>query len=219
MRARALRAARLAGLACGLSSALGILATHAPIVAQGTVPKGEWRYIGGDAGHTRYLPLDQINAGNFEKLQVAWVWRGDNFGPAVDYVFRSTPIYVDGILYTVAGQRRTVAAIDPATGETLWAYREPNTTRYERGMRNNYGKGVAYGEVNGRAVIYYTSPAFFLHAIDAKTGEHLENWGTSCADTWVPAERRHRPASGSRQGLGTMDHIGSPVRPGKGDPA
>ena len=45
-------------------------------------------------------------------------------------------------------------------------------------MRNNYGKGVAYGEVNGRAVIYYTSPAFFLHAIDAKTGEHLENWGS-----------------------------------------
>ena len=113
MRARALRAARLAGLACGLFSALGILATHAPIVAQGAVPKGEWRYIGGDAGHTRYLPLDQINAGNFEKLQVAWVWRGDNFGPAVDYVFCSTPIYVDGILYTVSGQRRTVAAIDP----------------------------------------------------------------------------------------------------------
>jgi glucose dehydrogenase len=125
----------------------------------------------------RYLPLDHINAANFENLQIAWIWRGDNFGPAVDYVFRSTPIYVDGILYTVAGQRRTVAAIDPKTGETLWAYREPNTTRYERGMRNNYGKGVAYGEVNGRGVIYYTSPAFFLHALDAKTGEHLENWG------------------------------------------
>jgi quinoprotein glucose dehydrogenase len=169
----------MARLAVGLASALGVLATIAPIVAQrGTAPRGEWRHIGGDAWHTRYLPLDQINAANFESLQIAWVWRGDNFGPAVDYVFRSTPIYVDGILYTVAGQRRTVAAIDPRTGETLWAYREPNTTRYERGMRNNYGKGVAYGEVDGRGVIYFTSPAFFLHAIDAKTGEHLGNWGT-----------------------------------------
>ena len=129
-------------------------------------------------GTRRYLPLDQIDSSNFDNLEVAWVWRGDNFGPAVDYVFRSTPIYADGILYTVAGQRRTVAAIDPKTGETLWAYREPNTTRYQRGMRNNYGKGVAYGEVNGRGVIYYTSPAFFLHALDAKTGEHIENWGT-----------------------------------------
>ena len=97
-----------------------------------------------------------------------------------------TPIYVDGMLYTVAGQRRTVAAIDPGTGETLWTYREPHTTRYERGMRNNYGKGVAYGEVNGRGVIFYTSPAFFLHALDAKTGEHLENWGTRRSDTRLP---------------------------------
>ena len=141
-------------------------------------PEGEWRYIGGDAAHTRYSSLDQINAGNFEDLEVVWVWRGDNFGPDVDYLFRSTPIYADGLLYTVAGQRRTVAAIDPATGETIWTYREPHTTRYERGMRNNYGKGVAYAEVDGRGVIFTSSPGFFLHALDAKTGRPLENWGT-----------------------------------------
>ncbi|MGH9253270.1 MAG: hypothetical protein ACRD3C_01735 [Vicinamibacterales bacterium] len=161
-----------------LACALGLLTGSLGIVAQDRgAPIGEWRYIGGDARHTRYSPLDQIDASNFDKLQVAWVWRGDNFGPAVDNVLRSTPLYVDGILYTVAGQRRTVAAIDPGTGETLWTYREPHTTRYARGMRNNYGKGVAYGEVSGRGAIFYTSPAFFLHAIDAKTGEHLDNWG------------------------------------------
>jgi quinoprotein glucose dehydrogenase len=146
--------------------------------AQSAPPVGEWRYIGGDVFHSRYSPLDQITAANFEKLQVAWTWRGDNFGPKVDYLFRSTPIYVDGVLYTVAGERRTLAAVDPATGETLWIYREPHTTRFDRGMRNNYGKGVAYGEIAGRRVIYYTSPAFFLHALDAKTGAHLDNWGT-----------------------------------------
>ncbi len=141
-------------------------------------PYGEWRYIGGDAWHTRYTPVDQIDAGNFETLEQAWVWRGDNFGPQVDNLFRSTPIYVDGLLYTVAGYRRTVAAIDPATGETIWTYREPHTTRYERGVRNNYGKGVAYAEVDGRGVIFYTSPAFFLHALDARTGRPLPDWGT-----------------------------------------
>jgi len=180
MNARGDRAAGRRRILLGLTCALGILAGGLAIVAQGrNNPIGEWRYIGGDARHTRYSPLDQINAGNFAKLQVAWVWRGDNFGPAVDNVLRSTPLYVDGMLYTSAGQRRTLAAIDPGTGETLWTYREPHTTRYARGMRNNYGKGVAYGEVNGRGVIFYTSPAFFLHAIDAKTGEHLENWGTA----------------------------------------
>ena len=140
-------------------------------------PYGEWRYQSADSWGTRYSPVDQINADNFGDLEVAWVWQANNFGPTVDYQFKSTPTYIDGILYTVAGQRRTVAAINPATGETLWTYREPNTTRWERSMRQNYGKGVAYGEVDGRGVIFYTSPAFFLHALDAKTGRHIEGFG------------------------------------------
>jgi quinoprotein glucose dehydrogenase len=32
---------------------------------------GEWRHYGGDAGHTRYSPLDQINASNFNDLAIA----------------------------------------------------------------------------------------------------------------------------------------------------
>jgi len=143
----------------------------------GPSPAGEWRYIGGDAGHTRYAPFDQINADNFESLQVAWVWRGDNFGPVPLSISRSTPIYADGLLYTVAGERRQVVAIDPASGETIWTYREPHTPRFDRGMRNAYGKGVAYTEVDGRGVIFMTSPTFMLHALDAKTGRSLEGWG------------------------------------------
>ncbi len=171
-----------------LMASVAVAAASYGLLAQtATPPVGEWRYIGGDAQHTRYSPLDQITAANFAKLEVAWTWRGDNFGPTADPIFRSTPLYVDGLLYTVAGERRTVAAIDPATGETIWTYREPHTTRWSRGMRNNYGKGVAFAEVAGRPVIFYTSPAFFLHAIDAKSGEHLENWGTRCR---CPAFRR-----------------------------
>ncbi len=139
---------------------------------------GEWRYIGGDSGSTKYSPLDQINRDNFDQLEVKWTWRSDNFGPNVDYFFRSTPIYVDGILYTVATPRRQVIAIDPATGETLWTFREPETIRHLRSPRQAYGKGVSYGEVNGRGVIYVTSPGFFLWALDAKTGRPLEGFGT-----------------------------------------
>ena len=140
-------------------------------------PYGEWRYQSADAWGTRFSPVDQIDGENFEDLEVAWLWRGNNFGPAPESTSRSTPSYIDGILYTVAGTRRTVVAMDPATGETLWTYREPHTTRWERSMRAGYGKGVGYGELNGRGVIYIITPAFFLHAIDAKTGEHVENWG------------------------------------------
>ena len=139
---------------------------------------GEWRYLGGDAGHTRSSPLDQINRSNFADLEQAWIWRGDNFGSNLDFFSRSTPIYVDGILYTVATPRRQVVAIDPETGENLWTFREPETIRHQRSPRQAYGKGVAYAEVNGRGVIYVTSPGFFLWALDAKTGRPLENWGS-----------------------------------------
>ncbi|MCH8176429.1 MAG: hypothetical protein IIC59_14740, partial [Proteobacteria bacterium] len=54
-------------------------ATHAQRLP-GT-ENGEWRYLGGDAGHTRYSPLDQINASNFGELEEVWAWRSDNFGP------------------------------------------------------------------------------------------------------------------------------------------
>ena len=154
------------------------LVSSAHAQRQGT-ENGEWRYIGGDVWHMRYSPLEQVTADNFEDLEIAWVWRGDNYGSTTLGVSRSTPIYVDGLLYTVAGERRTVIAIDPATGETVWTYREPHTTRVNRGMRNGYGKGVAYAEVDGRGVIYVITPAFFLHALDAKTGRPLEDWGQS----------------------------------------
>ena len=140
---------------------------------------GEWRYLIGDAGATRSNPhLTQINASNFEDLEVTWIWRGDNFGPDPYPSARAVPIYVDGMLYAVSGIRRTVVAMDPATGETIWTFHEPNTTRFMRSPRAPYGKGVAYAEIDGRGVIYITTPAFFLWALDAKTGLPIENWGT-----------------------------------------
>ncbi len=167
----ALRPALLLLVATGLVAAL-------PLHAQDRGnPDGEWRYWGADAWSTRYSALDQIDAGNFDDLQTAWVWRADNFGPTVDFIYRATPIYADGMLYTVAGRSRSAVAIDPATGETLWIFREPRTTRWERSSRQSHGKGIAYGEVDGRGVVYHVTPAFFLHALDAKTGLPLEGFG------------------------------------------
>jgi glucose dehydrogenase len=166
-------------LACGiltLTAVLGLQTTGSAQLA-GT-ENGQWRYLGGDAGHTRSSQLNQINASNFDKLKVAWIFRGDNFGPGLEFTARSTPIYVNGMLYTVIGQRRQVVAIDAATGETRWTFREPDTTRYLRSPRTDFGKGVAYTEIDGRGVIIISTPAFFLWALDARTGRPLENWGT-----------------------------------------
>jgi glucose dehydrogenase len=164
------------GLALALAATLALPALG--LAQERGNPPGEWRYQSADAWGTRFSSAGQVDATNFTDLEVAWIWRADNFGPTLEDQMKSTPQYIDGILYTVAGHRRTVVAIDPATGETLWTYREPNTTRWERSMRQNYGKGIAYAELEGRGVVFYTSPAFFLHALDAKTGRHIENFGT-----------------------------------------
>ena len=173
------RRLRRGTLELSLTLALGVLlAVPAVAIAQDRgSPEGEWRYQSGDAWGTRYSPLDQVDASNFEDLEIQWIWRGDNYSPHPLYLSRSTPSYIDGVLYTVAGYRRTVVAIDPKTGETLWIYREPNTKRWEESMRSSYGKGVGYSEIDGRAIIYVITPGFFLHALDAKTGEHLEGFG------------------------------------------
>ncbi|MFM1895291.1 MAG: hypothetical protein RLZZ385_365 [Pseudomonadota bacterium] len=134
----------------------------------------EWTTLGSDWAHTRYSPANQITPENFDQLEVAWEWDGASFQAQSG---RSTPSYINGRLYTVAGARRHVVAIDPKTGATIWSYREPDTGRWEYSMRADYGKGVGYGQVNGKDVIYIISPGFFLTALDAETGAPLEGFG------------------------------------------
>ncbi|HSD68092.1 MAG TPA: hypothetical protein VLB07_01005 [Woeseiaceae bacterium] len=162
-------------LFCLLVLAIALLLLRVPAAAaeRGT-ENGQWHYLGGDAAHTRYSPADQVNADNFEELEEAWAWDGASFNAQSG---RSTPSYIDGTLYTVAGPRRYVVALDPANGELLWSYGEPKTARYEYSMRKDYGKGVAFAKVDDRLVIYITSPGFFLTALDAATGQPLEGFG------------------------------------------
>ena len=158
-----------------LLASLGGAIAGGPLAAQGPgVEQGNWTYLGGDAWHTRYTPATQIDASNFEDLQIAWRWDASSFGPSTA---RATPSYVDGQLLTVTGENRHVIALDPSDGRLLWSFAEPMTWRHEYSMRKAYGKGVAYAEVDGRGVVYIISPGFFLYALDAETGRPLENWG------------------------------------------
>src|SRR5712692_7489820 len=90
---------------------------------------GEWRYWGADAWSTRYSPLDQINASNFNALQVAWQWNAAVDGE--DEYYRTTPLYANGRLFAVATTHRYAYAIDPAKGTTLWTYKLPEGIRWQ----------------------------------------------------------------------------------------
>src|SRR5438034_11466197 len=107
----------------------GVLLTHAEqssarqgaALVRGNKP-GEWRYWGADAWSTRYSAADQINASNFDSLQVAWQWRNPDT-VATDEYYRTTPLYAKGRMFTVATTRRAAFGITPETRETLWSWK------------------------------------------------------------------------------------------------
>src|SRR5262245_27645546 len=95
----------------------------------------EWRTYGGNLANHRYAPFDQINAGNFKNLEVAWRFKTDNLGPRKEFQFESTPLVANGTLYSTAGTRRDVVAIDAATGELLWVHGENEGPRGQNAPR------------------------------------------------------------------------------------
>src|SRR5574339_731518 len=89
------------------------------VAGQSGTKNGEWPTYGGDLGNTKYAPLDQITAANFNSLEIAWRFKTDNLGPRPEFQFEATPLMVKGVLYSTAGTRRAVIALDAATGEQL----------------------------------------------------------------------------------------------------
>ena len=111
---------------------------------QSGAKNGEWPTYGGDLGHTRYAPLDQINPANFSNLELAWRFKTDSLGPRPEFQFESTPLMVKGVLYSTAGTRRAVVALDAATGELLWMHSENEGARGAAAPRQLSGRGLAY---------------------------------------------------------------------------
>ncbi|MFN8580358.1 MAG: PQQ-binding-like beta-propeller repeat protein [Gemmatimonadaceae bacterium] len=138
-----------------------------PTTVRGNAP-GEWRYWGADAWSTRYSPLDQINSSNFNQLQIAWQWNAGAFG--ADEYYRTTPLYANGRLFTVATTRREAMAIDPTTGETLWMYRLDEGIRWQKAPRQFAGRGLSYWTDGRQERVLVITPGYHLVSLDAKTG-------------------------------------------------
>ncbi len=139
--------------------------------------KGEWHAYGGDTGHTRYAALDQINADNFSKLTIAWRFKADHLGPRPEFMLESTPVMANGVLYSTAGSRRAVVALDPETGEELWMHSEREGARGSAGPRQLSGRGLAYWTDGKEERILYVTPGYRLVALNAKTGVRVPGFG------------------------------------------
>jgi quinoprotein glucose dehydrogenase len=160
-----------------LALILTVVAVTIDVAGQSRPKSGEWPTYGGDLASTRYSPLDQINKDNFNSLEVAWRFKTDFLGPRPEFNFQSTPLMVDGIVYSTAGTRRAVVALDAGTGELMWMHSENEGKRGEFAPRQLSGRGLAYWTDGRSARIVYVTPGYQMVALDAKTGVPVAGFG------------------------------------------
>jgi quinoprotein glucose dehydrogenase len=146
-------------------------------VGQVGAKNGEWTTYGGDLANTRYAPLDQINANNFNTLQVAWRFKTENFGPRPEQNLEGTPLMVRGVLYATVGTRRAIVAVDAATGELIWSHSEREGPRGDTAPRQLSGRGLSYWSDGREERILYVTPGYRLIALDTKTGDPIQSFG------------------------------------------
>ena len=146
-------------------------------LAQSGAKNGEWRSYGADTGNTRYSPLDQINAQNFGKLELAWRFKTSPLGARPEYNLESTPLMVNGVVYSTGGTRRAVVALDAGTGEMIWMHSEREGARGAAAPRQLSGRGLAYWTDGREERILYVTPGYRLFALNAKTGVPVAGFG------------------------------------------
>src|SRR4029079_16951726 len=176
----ALVAAALAGSQVFGQMFLGTTPVPAQYTAQGqpSTARGEWPSNAADIRGTRYSPLDQINAQNFHRLEVAWRFRTDAFGPYPEWKLEGTPIMVKGVLYTTAGTRRSVIALDAKTGELIWSHSLREGKRAAVAPRQLSGRGVSYWtDGRGDERIIYITTGYRMVELHAKTGALVTSFG------------------------------------------
>ena len=180
--------ARLAGLVIVAAGGIVIGLCAPPAAAQYGAVDGEWRSYAGDPGSTKYSPLDQIDAGNFGDLRIAWRWASVDADVDLEAIasdderlsilgMQATPLMIDGVLYLSTALYQA-AAVDAGTGETIWVH-DPQAYLGGRPTHAYRSRGVAYwSEDDGDdARIFWGTSEAYLLAVDARTGEPIRDFG------------------------------------------
>jgi quinoprotein glucose dehydrogenase len=160
--------ALIAGLVCMAVAASG----------QWKPKDSEWPLYTADLAGSKYRPLDQINASNFGKLEVAWRFKTDNFGTRPEFKLEGTPLMVNGVIYATAGTRRAVVALDAKTGEIIWTHSLREGQRAAIAPRQLSGRGVSFwSDGRGDDRILYVTTGYKLTCLNAKTGMMIPSFG------------------------------------------
>ena len=159
-------------LGCGQPSSNQIAnntggASPAPGVAP--AEDGQWPMAAKNYESTRYSGLDQINASNVARLQVAWT-----FSTGVNRGQEAAPIVVGDTMYVVTPYPNILYALDlTKTGAVKWTYK-PNPEAASQGVAccDTVNRGAVFA--NGK--VYINTLDGQTCAVDAATGKEV--WKT-----------------------------------------
>src|SRR5262249_8535573 len=139
---------------------------------------GEWPHYTGDLTGARYSPLDQINADNFNKLEIAWRFKTDNLGTRPEFKLEGTPLMIKGVLYATGGTRRSVVALDAKTGELIWVHSPREGKRAAVAPRQLSGRGLAFwSDGKGDDRVIYVTTGYRVVELNAKNGVPINTFG------------------------------------------
>ncbi len=124
----------------------------------------QWGIQTGDYANTRYSKLDQINAGNVGKIQVAWT-----FSTGVLRGHEGGPLIIGDVMYVHTPFPNIVYALDlNDDGRIIWKYepkQDPNVIPVM--CCDTVNRGLAYSD----GMVFLHQADTTLVALDAKTGE------------------------------------------------
>ena len=139
-----------------------------------------WLTYSGTVLGQRHSLLTQITPANVKNLELQWVWQAKSLEK-----FETTPLVVDGVLYTVEAPNNVVA-LDAATGRLFWTF--PYTPSPEaRTCCGRVNRGLA---ILGDTLFMGTIDAHLI-AIDAPTGKPVWNAKIPIPDGPEAAKNRY----------------------------
>ena len=139
---------------------------------------GDWPTFTADLRGSKYSPVDQVDASNFSKMEIAWRLKTDNFGPRPENKLEGTPLEVHGTVYATAGSHKSAIALDAKTGELRWKFSLDEGDRQLWSPRQLSGRGLAYWtDGKGDERILYTTTGYQLVELNAKTGAPIASFG------------------------------------------
>jgi quinoprotein glucose dehydrogenase len=142
----------------------------APMFGAGQAEE-EWRHYGGDAGASRFSPLERIRRGNVANLKIAWSH------PCGDAVMRPattiecTPLIAGGVMYLTTA-RVQVRALNASTGEPLWNFNPFRDNPRGAGVN----RGVEWFE-DGKDKRVFAAVRDKLFCLHPQTGEPVKSFG------------------------------------------